>query len=435
MDERSFRNPEPGHGGVTLWMLNDALNRDEIARQLRGFRAAGWDAVITRTFNGLQTEYLSKEWMQILDHIVSQAKDLGLKVWFQAGYMPSAVPDLPLPLTHRVLTPVPVDAELATTAQVLARDGDHLYISRPVEHVLDLLNPAAVDAYLDQAYTQTWLERFGEHFGTTIEAIWVDEPHFRPPLLPWTAALPERFQAAWGSDLIDQIPSLFWPIGDWPRVRHHYWRVVTEMLLEAYFDRVRDWCRRHQVRFSGHLMGEDTLNNQVGWTGATMPCYRYMQLPGIDHLTKSLTWPSGKPFILTPKQCSSVANQMGKDVVLSEMYAVSSQGITFEDRKEIGEWLAVLGTNYRCYHGSFYSLRGRRKRIYPPALSYQQPWWPENASIARYFARLCYALRQGTYAPEVLVLHPGESAFCLYDTLQMTEPHDRTREPPEAPHK
>jgi hypothetical protein len=200
------------------------------------------------------------------------------------------------------------------------------------------------------------------------------------------------------------------------------------MFLESYFARVNDWCQAHNVRFSGHLMGEDTLNNQVAWTGAAMPCYEYMQLPGIDFLTMSLTWPTGKKFLLTPKQCTSASHQLGKDLILAEMYAVSSQGITFEDRKQIGEWLLVLGINYRCYHGSFYSLRGRRKRIYAPHLSHQQPWWSENKYIADYFARLSYALRQGNYQAEVMVLHPIESAFCLYDTLTMTQAHDRTLE-------
>ncbi len=429
MDTHRFADPGPEYRGVTLWMLNDRLEPDEIARQLEGFKRAGWGAVITRTFNGLRTEYLGQEWMQILECIVTQARSLDLKVWFQAGYMPGAIPNLPPDLSHRVLDRKTRDSTIGPGERILFADQEFSYTERRQDHVLDLLNPQAVAVYLDTAYAQTWLPRFGDDFGDTIEAIWVDEPHFRPPLLPWSPELPERFETRWGYDLTRHLPALYAPVGDHQRVRHHYWRIVSEMLIEGYFSPVSDWCRQHKVRFSGHLMGEDTLNNQVAWTASAMPCYEYMQTPGIDHLTMSLSWPTGKPFILTPKQCTSVAHQMDKDCALAEMYAVSSQGITFEDRKQIAEWLMVLGINYRCYHGSFYSLRGRRKRIYPPHLSHQQPWWMENRPIADYFARLSYALRQGTYRPEILILHPGESAFCLYDTLQMTHPHDRTHEP------
>jgi hypothetical protein len=147
-----------------------------------------------------------------------------------------------------------------------------------------------------------------------------------------------------------------------------------------------------------------------------MQFYEDMQLPGIDYLTKEIDiWrPVGSKFIITPKQCSSVANQLGKPEVLSEMYGVSDQGLTFADRKWIAEWLAALGINYRCYHAAFYSLRGARKRMYPPHIGYQQPYWPYNRMIADAMARLCYVLRQGRYVADVLVLHPLESAQCLF---------------------
>ena len=428
MDGTQFADPGPAYRGVALWMLNDCLEPEEIVRQLAGFKAAGWGAVITRTFNGLRTPYLSEAWMAILEQIVVHAAELDLEVWFQAGYMPSAVPDLSPELAHRAIARLPTDQVLAENERVLARDGEGVYVERRIDHVIDLLNPQAVESYLQQAYTATWLGRFGQHFGKTIAAIWVDEPHFRPPLLPWSEGLPERYRAAWGEDLGGQIPLLF-GLGRGEEVRYRYWRVVAEMLEEGYFAPVRDWCEQQGVRFSGHLMGEDTLNSQVAWTGAAMPCYAYMHVPGIDHLTKSLTWPSGRKFILPPKQCASAANQLGQPLVLSEMYAVSTQGLTFADRKQIAAWLMALGINYRCYHGAFYSMRGRRKRIYPPHLSYQQPWWEENRRVADPFARLSYALQQGTHSPEVLVLHPVESAFCLYDPTAIREPHDRVHEP------
>ena len=428
MDKRTFRKPPAEYRGVTLWMLNDKLQVREIIRQLKGFHAAGWGAVIGRTFNGLKTDYLGEEWMKIIAAIIKGAGRLGMRVWLQAGYMPSAVPNLDPAVAHKGLARRPAGDPVGPDEIVLARDGEFAYVEKTELTVLDLLNGDAVVDYLDLAYKQPWHSRFGDQFGKTVEAVWVDEPHFRPPLLPWCDRLPAEFQRQWGYAVTDHLSELFAPIGDFRKVRHQYWRTVTGMFLEGYFKRVGQWCREHDIKFSGHLMGEDTLNNQVAWTGATMPCYEYMQLPGIDHLTMSLKWPSGKKFLLTPKQCSSVASQMGIPEVLAEVYAVSSQGITFEDRKEIAQWMMVLGINYRCYHGSFYSMRGRRKRIYVPHLSHQQPWWPDNRLASDPFARLSYALRRGTTRADVLVIHPVESVMCLYDPLTMGRPHDRSTE-------
>ncbi len=431
MDRAEFANPGTEYRGVTLWMLNDELKKEEITRQLHGFHEAGWGAVIARTFNGLLTQYLGEEWMDITAAVIEEAAERDMKVWLQAGYMPSGMPGLGDDEKFHVLVRKPKDEALDQEEEVLCADEEFNYCRRVHGTVLDLLNSEAVDAYLEKAYQETWGERFGDEFGKTVETVWVDEPHFRPPHLPWSRRLPELFEEHWGYSIIDDIPLLFGEGGDCRKVRHHYWRVVLAMFIDGYFEHVGKWCAEHDIRFSGHLMGEDSLYGQIGWTGSAMPGYVHMQLPGIDHLTGNMTWPTGRKFITTPKQCSSASSQLGRREVLAEMYGVSSQGLSFERRKWIADWLISLGINYRCYHGSFYSMRGRRKRIYPPNLNFQQPWWEDNRPIADYYARLCYAMRQGQYAADVMLLHPVESGWCVYDSTSMRNPHDRRVEPPE----
>ena len=424
LDSEVFRNPGTAYRAVTLWMLNDRLEPDELRRQLRGFKDAGWGAVITRTFNGLRTEYLSEEWMEALEVVVETARELDMKVWFQAGYMPNAFPDLPQELQHEVLV-AQSRGEEPTDGTVVAEDGESLYVARRLENAVDLLNPEAVRRYLELAYEETWFARFGDAFGETIEAVWVDEPCLRFGKFPWGDRVIEAVRQEWGISLPDRVPELFRRTGDWRALRHRFWRTVLSLFDDGYFRVVREWCERHGVLFAGHLMGEDNLRQQVGFNAAAMPHYAHMGVPGIDHLTADLRWPYNRDeersepcFVITPKQCSSAADQTGEARVLAEMYGVSSHGLTFEDRKRIGEWHALLGINQRCLHGSFYSMRGRRKRIYPVHLSYQQPWWRENRTVSDYFARLSYALREARCAADVLVLHPIESAFCYYTQFE-----------------
>jgi hypothetical protein len=429
MDTQSFAQPGVAFGGTTLWMLNDRLEADELRRQLRGFKDAGWGAVIDRTFNGLRTPYLSDEWHRLVRATIDEAAKLGMKVWLQAGYMPGGVPELPAEARQLALTRRPASEPAAEGDAPLASRGGFTYYARCFPHAVDLLSIRACAAYIEQSYTDCLERHYGDELGRTVETVWVDEPHFNPPHLPWSTELPGRFSSLWGYDLLAELESLFAETGEFLRTRHHYWRTVVAMLLEAYFAQIRAWCEAHGVRFGGHLMGEDTLQAQISWAGACMPCYEHMGIPGIDHLTRSLRWPAERSFILTPKQCSSVSNQLGKPKTLAEMYGVSSQGLDFEDRKRIGDWLLMLGINERCYHGSFYSLRGRRKRIYAPHLSHQQPWWPYNRVVSDYFSRLSYVMRQGSYAADVLVIHPLESAFCRYEGSTEENQHERVREP------
>ncbi len=435
MKHDEFHRPGREYRGVTLWMLNDALEPAELRRQVRGFSDAGWGALITRTFNGLGTRYLSDEWHDCVMLIIDECRAVGLKVWLQAGYMPAGVPDLAPADQHMVLRrharTGARQSEADHEADVLLQTDSVLYTAERRGHVLDLLNREACRRYVAGSYTGT-LERYSEHFGDTVETVWVDEPHFQPPLLPWSELLPDRFRDSWGYDLVQELPALFDDGGDSFRVRHHYWRTVSAMLVDSYFTEVRDWCESHGLKFSGHLMGEDTLQSQIGWTAGCMPCYETMGLPGIDHLTRSRSWPADLPFVTTPKQCSSASNQLGKPEILCEVYGVSSQGLTFQDRKRIADWMMMLGINYRCFHGSFYSMRGERKRIYAPHLSYQQPWWSHNRFEADHFARFSYLMRSGAYAADVLVVHSLESAYGIYDASNVVNPHQRSGEPAEV---
>src|ERR1043166_6490065 len=147
-------------------------------------------------------------------------------------------------------------------------------------------------------------------------------------------------------------------------------------------------------------MAEDSLRYQLQWITAAMPHYEFMQQPGIDHLRRNIE------DVITAKQCSSVANQLGIVRRLSEMYGCSGQHMSFEDRKWIGDWHLVLGINFVCHHLCLYSMKGCLKRDFPPNLYYQQPWWPENRIVDDYLARLCYALSQGQPRIDILLLHP-----------------------------
>ena len=142
------------------------------------------------------------------------------------------------------------------------------------------------------------------------------------------------------------------------------------------------------------------MGRAVRVNGAVMPNYQYQHVPGIDMLCEQ----TGE--YLTVKQCTSAAAQLGKKQVLSETYGCTGWDFTFEGQKWMGDWQFVLGVNRRCQHLALYSLRGCRKRDYPPSFNYNTSWWRENKRTEDYFARLSLALEQGEVIREILLIHP-----------------------------
>jgi hypothetical protein len=146
-----------------------------------------------------------------------------------------------------------------------------------------------------------------------------------------------------------------------------------------------------------------------------MPHYRYQHVPGIDMLTVQTH------ENLTVKQCTSVAHQFGREFVLSETYGCSGWEMTFEQQKWVGDWQYVLGVSLRCQHLALYTLRGCRKRDYPPSFNYNTTWWQYNPVVEDYFARVGLLTTQGRAVRDVLVLHPVTTAWAMVGDAQDTD--------------
>ncbi|MBR0459209.1 MAG: hypothetical protein IJJ26_08215 [Victivallales bacterium] len=420
--QEEFKNPPDLYRGTDFWMLNGALEEAELRRQLREMRSQGVASVIARTYIGLKSDYPGADFKKKMHCIVDTARELGMKIYLQAGYMPEAVLDLPKEFAIRILKVLP-EADAASHGEVLATQDGSAYVAVNTDTVLDMLNKEAIQFYLKQSYEDMWAE-FSDDFGKTCVSIWVDEPSYSSQGLPWSTALPGTFRELWGYDLTPKIPLLYRDEQDCETVRYHYWKTVQVLLREAYFKQVRDWCSAHHILFSGHLMMEDTLEATMKRAGAIQPFYKYFDIPGIDCLTAEMyfrhsplpdRWHSLQPrpvMFTTPIQCCSAAHQTGQTQILAEMYGVSSENLGFREQKNMFDHFASYGINHRSVHGIFYSLGGRGKRAYPPHVHYYQPYWKDYKMLTDYVGRASCFISQGMPVKDVVVLHPLPSGSC-----------------------
>lgn len=287
-----------------------------------------------------------------------------------------------------------------------------------VSGYVDVLNPEVTDAFIDSTY-EAYRERLEPYFGGALTGAFFDEPQYHelglwdgPPRFPWTGKLPELYRGRTGRDLTEDLPSLLFEIGDHAAVRYEYYRLLSELFSENFTARLAAWCEARGIRLTGHVILEEHPRQAVRCVGNPMMHYRHPHVPGIDHLGKDLDlamyWSSSRVLC---KQVQSAANQLGREQVMCETFAGGTNWFGIPDQKWMGDWMNALGVNLMCYHAFHYSMRGYRKRDYPPTFNYQQPWFPLSAPLGRHFGRLGYALSRGTRRAEVLVIHPIESVW------------------------
>jgi len=425
----SFKNPPVEYRPVPFFSVNDDVEEERLLELVDEIYGQGWGGLFFHARTGLLTPYLGNRWFNLVKACVDRLRELGGRLWiydengWPSGQGGGQVTKLRARFRSKLLECRP-SAEgrppLGTLAsKELEIDGrlgryDFLVKVMPIGHLPDLLEPETVGAFLESTHDLYGVQ-VGEEFGEVIPGVFTDEPQYATHhsqacelAIPWTGRLPREFELDHGYRLTDHLESLFFDLGDFRGVRYDYYSTLTRLFVEAYTKRIHDWCERRSLAYTGHYEWEDSLIGQIHCIGSAMQHYEYMQQPGIDHLGRGIH----NPWV--EKQVASVSSQLGKERVLSESYGTGGQALDFHDRRWIGNFQYALGINFLCQHLVLYSLRGSRKRDYPPTLSPHQPWWRYNHIVADHFSRLSYVLSQGRRAVDVLFIHPIGAAWCEY---------------------
>ena len=86
----------------------------------------------------------------------------------------------------------------------------------------------------------------------------------------------------WGYDLIDSLPSLVRPVGDWKRVRHNYLQILLDLFIERWAKPYYEYCDKHGLEFTGHYWEHEWPNCLM--SPDNMAMYAWHQRPAIDIL-------------------------------------------------------------------------------------------------------------------------------------------------------
>jgi len=86
MEQMNFSNLKPGAHIAPFFILNAELQKDRLREMVIECSEAGFDAIILHPRPGLRTPYLSNAWFAAVEFCISEARELGLKVWLYDEY-------------------------------------------------------------------------------------------------------------------------------------------------------------------------------------------------------------------------------------------------------------------------------------------------------------------------------------------------------------
>lgn len=465
--EKNFENPSKEWRAKPFWSWNGELEKEELNRQVRVMKEMGFGGYFMHSRAGLQTEYLGKEWFEFINSTAEEGDKFDMESWLydedrwpsgSAGglateehrYRMKSVVCYEIPIEKFLQNDFKIDGDILFESEAYIKDSlilkHRILTEKPFENFecsngekkvlifsvveespssvyngntyLDTMNLEAMEKFIEQTH-EKYAKKCGDKFGSSIKGIFTDEPHRGVVLgsrkntdgifsdtAPWTNDLADEFKKRYGYDLIPLLPNLFYKNSnnDFAKLKINYIDLTNNLFIERFAIPYKQWCDKHNIAFTGHVLHEDSLSTQTGPNGSLMRFYEHMNIPGIDVLA------GGDKCWWDAKQLDSAARQTGKKWKLSELYGCTGWETSFRDYKYLGDWQTLFGINLRCPHLSWYTMEGEAKRDYPASMLHQSTYYKDYNYVETYFARFGMFM-DGTPICDTLVINPIESVW------------------------
>ena len=434
----AFVFPSSNLSVLPFWFWNDDLEEGEVLRQIGDFAAHGVHGFVIHPRIGLPPElaFMSPRLLHFYRVAIDEAKRRGMQVvLYDEGMYPSgsaggqvvaqnpafACRCLDFRQLSNEATPPLLEADQNLLALVPRHNGQWIaVIDRPAGSVIrglhyigegpteqpvacaDILNPDAVACFIELVH-ERFASHFGALFGSTIRAIFTDEPsllgkHKSPQIMPGTTGIVRHVNKILGYDFTPHLPALWFD--DEPDAAHYrqqYLHAVHLRLQQTYYAPLYRWCKQHGLSLTGHPYRPDDLTVQ-----------RFFAIPGQD-----LVWRQVLPDHAsalegaesTTVKCTSSAMQHWERRFNSlELCGAYGPELTWEEMCWLTLWAFVRGVNRLHPHAFYYSMRGVRQNERPPDVGPHASWWSRYPEYALACRRLSWLNTGSNHVCEIAIL-------------------------------
>lgn len=430
------------------WWLGSAVDPKEITRELEAFSSAGLGGVeICPIYGAVGAEshylpFLSSEWMAAFEHVLKEAKRLGLGVdlttgtgWpFGGGHVTDSMASSSLIPFRKVLTTEGPCVESLPKGRLLCLRGESekgvvdlvpfvkngrlewnappgklkltgLFTQAPIQKVKRAA-PGGEGSVLDP-FSPSAMDRYFSRFSTALSKLGPLQPraHFHDSFeyyqAAWTTELPEEFQRRRGYEIFSQLDAF---LGDAApetvaRVRSDYRLTLDEL----HGDYLRHWHDRAKEN------GSITRNQAHGSPGNLLDHYAVSEIPETE-IFKEVS----EDQIPMLRFASSAAHVTGRTLSSSETFTWLDEHFQVRPAKlkDAADFVFLGGVNHLFFHGIPYSPPDAG---WPGWLFYASTHLGENGGLWRdlpaftgYLRRCQSILQSGEPTADVLVYFPME---------------------------
>ncbi|MCX6226310.1 MAG: glycosyl hydrolase [Bacteroidia bacterium] len=441
---KDFVNPPLSLKSRPLWFWNKPLSREQTLKVMKASKEAGYYGLGILPSYGMTPEFMTPEYLAQYKAAVEIADSLKMKLYlYDEFYFPSGMAggmlakQYPEAVSKRLdmdlfevqglqsfTHPLPDGTVMGavgmenTTLERIDLSGqinkDHLTAELPAgnwkvmiftlnpdsssgRNHCDYLSPEAVHRFIELTY-EKYFQTFPEHFGTTIDYAFYDEPCLRwvDGARTWTGEYNNKFRAKFGFSPVMYYPALWFDIGHETEVARNALLGFRAELYAAGFPKtINDWCRAHKIQLTGHVDQEEIVN-PVATCGDLMKAFKYQDIPAVDQI-----FYYGRSNYIY-KVISSSANNYDRPTVATECYGAIGGMPVKNLYKEAMDQFAK-GINLMEPHAVWYT---DAVDIQPDLSPTGKKYGAALPAFNEYIGRLQCMLQGGQHVADIGILYP-----------------------------
>lgn len=276
------------NGLIPFLAITGRPTENAVRAKVADMHAQGIASFLIYARSGLGVEYMGEDWLQLTEWFCDEAERRGMAVWLYDEYnWPSGTCKGRVPAEndgwrYRELGVFPDGKGGYVWSEALAPAG-----------WVNVCEPEAIRRFIELTH-EVYFKRLRRWFDNgTIVGIFTDEPGHPTrvtfaagePLVSfrnWTG-LADEYRGRTGRELKSDVEAWLgnpassdvWPV---------YLELMGRRFRSAYFDQLRDWCDRHGILLTGHLIEESPIVGSCKFNGDPMLCIRGESLPGMDEI-------------------------------------------------------------------------------------------------------------------------------------------------------
>ncbi len=312
--------------------------RERLYAFMKGLCDMGIRSAMLYGRDGVESGYLCGRWFDVIGDCLGIAEELGMQLWLydefnwpsgQAGGRVQAAGE------DYILHNLKITCENGVFSAETVPTGR-----------ADLLSQKAVELFIRLTH-QEYKKRFGKYFGKVFLGIFSDEPSyaygtgngFSEGTLPYYDGLFDDYRNTYGSDCLSDLEKHCLYGSDGTAIEHIV-KLCGERFRENYIGRISAWCKENGLLFTGHMMCDDSLPGNVGYSGDLLSVLSDMSYPGIDEIY-SLT-PEHNLWLLAVAEYAASRSEYG---AMCELFALGPCDMTLSERVRMVYSVASFGVS------------------------------------------------------------------------------------------